>query len=249
MVKPIFSIITVTLNNLNGLHKTLNSIKQQTSKNYEWIIIDGASNDGTQDFLDNQNISYISEKDNGIYDAMNKGIHSANGEYLLFLNAGDILENNNTLSEVTKKVENQPYDFIYGDSVEEIDDKKTFKRARPHTAITQGMFTHHQAMLYSANTIKNLRYNERYKIAADYDLTWRVLKNSKDILYIPLLICIFEAGGISQQQVFLGRKEQFKIRQDHGISIFQNSFIFVLQTAAYLLRRCCPPLYWFLKRR
>ncbi len=245
---PLLSLITVTLNNLNGLEKTSQSITPQTCKNYEWIIIDGGSTDGTKAFLDTTNSNWTSETDNGIYDAMNKGIKRANGQYILFLNAGDALENKNTLYEIHERIKDQPYDFLYGDSVERKDANLFFKRSRPHFKITEGMFTHHQAMLYRAKLLKNIKYDLRYKLAADYDLTWRAVKEAKNLLYLPFPICIFESGGVSQRNVFIGRLEQFKIRKSYAVSFLKNSYIFLVQTLSYALRRAFPKIYWFLKR-
>lgn len=111
------------------------------------------------------------------------------------------------------------------------------------------MFTHHQAMLYNRNILNTIEYNEEYKIAADYDLTWRVIDQSENFLYLPFPICIFEAGGLSQQRVLKGRIEQFKIRNSHGVSLLKNSLTFLMQTLAYLLRQIFPWGYWLLKRR
>ena len=248
MTKPLFSIITVTLNNLTGLKKTLNSIKPQSCQDYEWLIIDGASDDRTCDFLNTHNIPYISENDNGIYDAMNKGIERANGQYVIFLNAGDTLESDNTLQEIEERTTEEHYDFLYGDSVESIAGNILFKRSKSHHNITQNMFTHHQAMIYNTDIIKGLKYNEAYDIAADYDFTWNVIERSQNFIYLPFPICVFEAGGVSQQQVLKGRIEQFKIRKVHHVSLFKNSTLFIVQTGSYLLRYLCPRLYWRLKR-
>ncbi len=248
MNKPLFSIITVTLNNIAGLKKTYESLCAQSNQNFEWIIIDGVSTDGTIEFLNSQNLIHTSEPDNGIYDAMNKGISHVSGQYILFLNAGDTLASPETLEKINRKLDNQDYDFIYGDSLEQNKQDQTYKRARHHSKILHGMFTHHQAMLYSADILKDLRYNEKFKIAADYDLTLRTIKKSKNILPLNFPICIFEAGGISQQQVLKGRIEQFKIRMQHKIPLLKNMSIFSLQTLAYALRLICPKLYWFLKR-
>ena len=245
---PLLSIVTITYNNLEGLQKTAQSITTQTCNHYEWIVIDGNSDDDTVQFLKSTNAQWKSEPDHGIYDAMNKGLAQAKGQYSLFLNAGDTLENQHTLQEIKERTEHKEYDFIYGDSAEEISGKITFKRSRPHTKINQGMFTHHQAMIYNISIIQKIKYDTQYKIAADYDLTWKAIKQSKEFLYLPFPMCVFEAGGVSQQQVVKGRIEQFKIRKSHGIAFIKNLSIFIAQSLVYILRRICPRLYWFLKR-
>ena len=247
--KILFSIITVTLNNINGLKKTYNSIKEQSHHDFEWLIIDGGSDDGSHEYLDSINVHYLSEKDKGIYDAMNKGIKRASGQYYIFMNAGDAFEANHTLGELFKRLEGKPCDFIYGDAAEDIDGKIYFKRARPHYKINQGMFTHHQAMIYNQSLFQSLKYNQDFEIAADYDLTWRALNKAKNILYVPFPICLFEAGGISQKRTLQGRIEQYKIRKNHGVVLYKRLWIFIKQSAVYALRLIAPRLYWLLKSR
>src|SRR5690606_1825584 len=95
-------LITVTKDNLFGLQVTAQSIQAQSEKDYEWIVIDGASTDGTQDYLQSAPAAWISETDRGIYDAMNKGIERATGRYVLFLNAGDMLSDPDILSTLAR---------------------------------------------------------------------------------------------------------------------------------------------------
>ncbi len=249
MSNPLFSIITVTLNHLDGLTKTHKSLKQQNCTKHEWIVIDGASTDSTQSYLKNSNAHWISEKDRGIYDAMNKGIERAQGDYLIFMNAGDCFANKNTLNILEKEIEEQDDpDFIYGDALEIINDKRVLKKSRPHSKITQGMFTHHQAMVYRRNTLEGEIYDTSYTIAADYDFTRNILKNTSNISYLPHSICLFESGGISQQNVLQGRKEQFLIRHKSGVHILKNASVFMAQSLVYTLRKTVPWLYWRLKR-
>ncbi|HPF79206.1 MAG TPA: glycosyltransferase family 2 protein, partial [Alphaproteobacteria bacterium] len=198
---PLFSVISVTLNYKGGLKRTHESLKNQDYDNYEWIVIDGGSNDGTAEYLKSVQASHISEKDSGIYDAMNKGIERSNGHYLIFMNAGDCFTDTNILSALKEIIEQENSDFIYGDALENTDGKIVTKKARHHSKITQGMFTHHQAMVYSRALIGDARYSLSYKIAADYDLTLRLLKKVKKISYLPQAICLFESGGVSQRQV------------------------------------------------
>lgn len=240
--KPFFSVITVTRNNLRGLKKTYKSILSQICDDYEWIVIDGASTDGTSDFLNENCYNWISEPDKGIYDAMNKGIDRASGDYLIFMNAGDCFAMPKTLDYIKQRAINQNPDFIYGDAIED----RHLKKARHHMNINYGMITHHQAMAYKAPLS---HYDLNYKIAADYDLTFQIVKNSAHILYIPTALCLFESGGISQQKVRQGRTEQFKIRHSHNILPLENGLIFISQTLLYQLRRFSPRLYWLLKKR
>ncbi|MCB9987731.1 MAG: glycosyltransferase [Rhodospirillales bacterium] len=248
----LFSIITVTRNNLEGLQKTHRSLIPQTCRDFEWIIIDGASTDGTADYLKNLPEGWVSEPDNGIYDAMNKGITRAQGDYLLFLNAGDQLATVHTLARIREALKSRKPALIYGDALEERPgESPALKPARPHKKAAWGLFTHHQAMLYNRAAIGERRYDLSYKIAADYDFTLRVLKASAgDALYVSLPVCLFEAGGLSQQRTRLARSEQFTIRKATlGLNPVLNSAITGKQIAAQLLKDNAPAFYWRLRTR
>jgi putative colanic acid biosynthesis glycosyltransferase len=239
----LFSIITITRNNLAGLQATQDSLKAQTCRDFQWIVIDGDSQDGTKKHLHELSAICISEPDDGIYDAMNKGIDNAAGDYLLFLNAGDCLASFDTLERV-KNAMITPPDFIYGDSLED----GNHKPSRSHTKILNGMFTHHQAMFYNRNMLGNLRYDKKYRIAADYKFTLAFLRRTQSILYCPFPVCIFEPGGVSQQLVTLGRKEQFLARRElEACNIAVNAATYGGQAAAMTVRRAYPRLYWFLR--
>lgn len=238
---PLFSVITITFNNRDGLRKTASSVQSQIYKDIEWIIVDGHSTDNTQSDFINYPLAIISsEPDKGIYDAMNKGIDKATGDYIIFMNAGDVFATPDVLNELSKQCKNNP-DFIYGDARED----GHIKHARHHAKINWGMNTHHQAMLYKRQILGNMRYDLTYKIAADYDLALRFLNRAKNILYVPIPICIFEAGGVSQKNVKLGRDEQFIARaKNKSCSVFMNHAIRTGQILRYALRQYAPKLYW-----
>jgi putative colanic acid biosynthesis glycosyltransferase len=237
----LFSIITITLNNLSGLKKTAHSISSQTLSDYEWIVVDGASKDGTLDFLTELvSTNWISEPDDGLYHAMNKGIDKATGQYIIFMNAGDCFSSCDVLEKITPLTHSQP-DFIYGDSVE----NNHYKRARHHQKINWGMFTHHQSMIYNRPKLGNMRYNTEYHIASDYDLTLRFLKHSQEINYLNYPICIFETGGLSQKQARLGRNEQFLIRhRNQSQPLVMNVLIYLGQFLRMATRTSLPKIYW-----
>ncbi len=273
---PFFSIITVTYNNLGGLQKTCESLGAQTRRDFEWIVIDGGSVDGTVEYLSNftphnlrtphpdlpphgggrreapqalqegGGFQYICEPDQGIYDAMNKGIERASGDYLLFLNAGDALAGPDVLEKIQNAAhEGNETDFIYGDAIED----GHLKKSKPHTTFIKGMFTHHQAMFFRREAIGGLRYDLKYKIAADYDFTCRFLMKNPNALYIPIPACVFESGGVSQQNPVTGRKEQSAIRKKLGLcGPLRNTLIETRQALAWFLRKKHPALFWRLKK-
>ncbi|HEY8964262.1 MAG TPA: hypothetical protein VIN59_07360 [Alphaproteobacteria bacterium] len=216
----LFSIITVTKDNPDGLERTRSSLKMQTCNDYEWIVQDGRTN-----------------PDTGIYDAMNKGLDRASGDYVMFMNAGDVFASSNILAAITALA---GADFIYGDAVE----NGQLKPARHN--IARGMITHHQAMIYRRKAVPDLRYDTSYHIAADYKYTVQFLAQAQNWQYIASPLCIFETGGISQVKTGLGRREQALIRQELGISA---PGVEVAQIAAQTLKDWVPSLYWGLRKR
>lgn len=251
LTSPLFSVITVSKNNLEGLRRTHASLEAQVCKDFEWIIADGASEDGTKDFLKTVKAKWISEPDEGPFDAMNVGLKRATGKYALFLNAGDTLAQSETLEKIAKITAKEP-DFIYGDSLETGKDaaKPFYKTAGRYRDLPGGMFTHHQAMFYRLDKIREekLWYSVIYEIASDYEFTARFLRNAKKIIYAPLPVCLFESGGISQQKAGDGRREEFIIREKlRLVSLPHNVFIYATQTLAWHLRKWFPQLYESLK--
>ena len=183
-----FSVVTITKNNPDGLARTEKSLKDQIFIDYDWIIIDGDK-----------------DPDNGIYDAMNKGIKRSKGDYVIFMNAGDIFSAPDILDIIAK----YDADFIYGNSLG--------KQSKHYSRLPYGMITHHQAMVYRRDILKHLSYDERYPIAADYKLTLQFINLSYCILYINKVFCVFESGGVSEKNAKQGRMEQIQIRQELGI--------------------------------
>lgn len=251
---PLFSVITITKDNLAGLRRTYASIAAQDFADYEWIIIDGGSADGSLEFLKNDTAaikikSIISRPDLGIYDAMNRGLKEIKGTYIIFMNAGDCFAGNSVLSLIAPYTEKEP-DFLYGDTLEGT--PPVIKEARRYKDLPWGMFTHHQAMIYAARIIKDydLAYTLRYEIAGDYDFTARFLQKAKSLKRIPQPICIFEDGGISQQKAITGRKEQFMVREELGISAPpMNAIIYLVQSAAWTLKTKMPFIYYPLRKK
>lgn len=247
---PLFSIITVSKNNRSGLQRTAASIRDQEFLDFQWIIIDGVSTDGTSDDLEAYKATLLCEPDTGPYDAMNKGIDLAIGDYIIFMNSGDGFAQTQTLRKIRDAIQFSKPDFIYGDSWETDGRRTAYKPAGSYLKAGKGMFTHHQAMLYRRDLIRNLRYDLSYKIAADYDFTLAFLDAARTCLYLPFPICVFKSGGLSQRHVMLGRNEQFAIRRKHHTASFpRNALTYAMQTVSWGLRACAPGLYWRLKDR
>ncbi len=241
-----FSIITVTKDNLAGLQKTYASLPASNSSLWEWIVIDGASSDGTKTWLETQSGSrFVSEPDGGIYDAMNKGLSMAEGSYIIFLNAGDTLTERDMLTKIHRNAQNNMADILYGDAL----DDGVYKPARSHHAAHFGLFTHYPAIIFNHKLIQDMQHDTDYLIAADYDFTLRALQKANHVTYLPFAIADFESGGLSQRLTQLGRQEQFQIRRRLGSSLPINITVYCRQFMALMLKQACPPFYWLLRSR
>jgi len=189
-MEPLFSIITVTWNAAGVLPATLDSVSRQTSSDYEMLIVDGASTDNTLEVARRASIATMrvfSEPDQGLYDAMNKGIAQARGRYLMFLNAGDALADETVLARLAVLSADNP-DVMYGqtqlvNAAREVVGKRHLTAPRKLTArsFLDGMVVCHQAFVVRRELAP--RYDLRYRYSADYDWCLRVLEVSQRNAY------------------------------------------------------------------
>lgn len=218
------SVITIVYNDKNYIQKTINSVINQTArKNIEYIIVDGKSNDGTSEIIEsliNDIDRYICEKDSGIYNAMNKGLKYATGDYVIFMNSGDCFSDYNIIDKVIKSISNCSFNpvLVYGDYRNVINGIKTsIIPSRKSKLIWYGSITSHQSIFYNIKFLNDnrIQYDENYKIAADYKLTLQVLKESAyNALRLPICISDFDMTGISNQDQNKGLIEANKARRE-----------------------------------
>lgn len=208
-----FSIITVNYNNKDGLQRTIESVINQTFHDYEFIVIDGGSSDGSVDLLNkyNEHITYwVSEPDGGIYQGMNKGISKAKGDYLNFMNSGDCFYD----KDVLKKVASYGYhdDFIVGK-----DYHFNPQSGKSHVSIQPSRTTmilffvatlDHQSSFIKRDLFNNSPYDESRRLVSDWIFYLeKIVKEGKSVQFIPDIICRREEGGLSEQQYERNRKE------------------------------------------
>lgn len=230
-----FSIITVCYNSEDTIKQTIESVLNQTYKNYEHIIVDGDSNDKTlsiiKEYINKSNkIVYISEKDTGIYNAMNKGVRLATGDLVVFLNSDDTFENN-ALDLVCKYYDNQT-DIIYGNiSWEEQFNSRIFIKdlnLKPYNYVgsneknnelmslecLEKIKNAHNATFVKREIIKNNLFDESLKICSDYKFFLNMYIQKRKVKYIPYKITTMKMGGISTTQLELGLKEHIKCEKE-----------------------------------
>lgn len=199
----LISIITINLNNVIGLKKTMDSIFMQSSSSFEWIVIDGGSSDGSVTLLNNNRtrIDYwVSEPDRGLYHAMNKGISVAKGEYLLFLNSGDSFASSDVISSFIEK--HFSSDVVYGNAIFVDENNHEIRRFEASNFIRLSNFWHkgglnHQATFFDKRCFDSFRYNETTRIASDTELFMMLLYHGFRFEKWDYFIVRYEAGGIS----------------------------------------------------
>lgn len=215
----LFSIITVTYNAGKVLGATLKSVKEQSFRDFEYLVIDGASTDDTLSLVEQADIPatmVCSEPDKGLYDAMNKAIDKASGQYLIFLNAGDAFATPETLEQLSKQAQEQP-DVIYGQT-QLVDATGKVVGMRHLTAPPQltwrsfkdGMLVCHQAFIARRELCPY--YDLRYRFSADYDWCIRVLKQCRSTVYVgdnPIISYLSE--GLTTENHKKSLRERYRI--------------------------------------
>jgi glycosyltransferase involved in cell wall biosynthesis len=241
MHTPKISIITVTFNAEKIIEKTIQSVLAQTYPNIEYIIVDGLSKDNTLEIVatyKDRIATIISEKDKNNYDAMNKGLALATGDYVWFLHAGDYIPQPDTLEKALLGANYA--DFVYGDA--EIYTEKgeiiPFHKKTPSPigfswrTLRTGMLICHQSMLMKRSIAVKYDF-ETYRVAADLDWTIRSLKGASSYHYAGVKLCAFLAGGISNQHRKQGLWERFRILFKHfgfWITLWEHIKIFFQAT-------------------
>jgi len=209
---PKFSIITVVLNNPNGLKKTIESVANQSYKSYEYIIVDGGSRNETIDIIKhNREIvtNWICESDKGIYDAMNKGAAIARGEWLLFLNSGDLFYDSSVLTTVSTLLEG---DLVYGNhAVYNVNWESPVMFDVSKRKDTRNIPYCHQSSFIRTFRFREFPFNINYKLAADYDQYLRCKASGLVIKHIPVFVSNYLDGGVSEQSRIKLISEYYKI--------------------------------------
>lgn len=230
---PIISIITVTYNAELTLARTLESVRMQSYPHIEMILVDGASPDGTLRIADAYNdiiTTVVCEKDKGIYDAMNKGIYMANGEYLLFLNAGDKLHDEDALARLvdvaqkSKETHNQYPDILYSDTAI-VDNEGAFlhlREKRPPEILHSGSFKDGMVVCHQAFVVRRelaVPYDLTYRFSSDFDWCIRMMRiveqRGGQMVRVPEVLIDYLHEGMTTLNHRSSLKERFRIMTNH----------------------------------
>jgi glycosyltransferase involved in cell wall biosynthesis len=220
-MKPTLSVITIVYNNVRDIERTMLSVLNQTYQQIEYIVVDGASTDSTLDIIkryENRIARLISEEDNGIYDAMNKGLKLATGDYVIFMNSGDEFYANNTVEKVFASADDA--DIYYGET-EMINGQLQSLGQRRHKApenftwrsFNYGMSVSHQAIYIKRSLTEP--YDPKYKLSADIDWIIRAAKKAKKIVKVEGYVAKYLVGGMSKTKHRQSLAERFDIMKTH----------------------------------
>ncbi len=221
----ILSVITVVRNDKTHIENTIKSVLGQTYPEIEYVVIDGNSSDGTTEIIKQyqDKIScFISEPDAGLYDAMNKGLENATGDFVCFLNSGDLFFDFHTVEHLFNGADKKT-DVIYGDTVivDEMGNVKGKRRHRPPEMLTwksfkNGMLVSHQAFIPSLQITP--KYDLRYKLTSDFDWCIRILKQASSIHNTKITLIKYLDGGMSKKNMLNSLIERFQImRKNYGL--------------------------------
>ncbi len=244
MSAPKISVITVVFNGENHIARTIESVIEQTYKQIEYIIIDGKSTDLTLEVIARYKgvDKVISEPDSGLYEAMNKGLKQATGDYVWFLNSGDQIFSKNTVENLVAGIKGMP-DIIYGGAMI-IDDQQNEigdRRLKPPEKLSwksfqQGMVVCHQSIIVKRELAPE--YNLDYHLSADIDWAIRASKGAAEIHNSELILSRFLEGGLTRHNIKAGLKERFRIMtRFYGlIPTILRHFVFGIRLTNFFLR-------------
>jgi len=216
MDNPKITIVTICYNAADVVEETILSVVNQTYPNVEYIIIDGNSTDGTVDIIKKyeSNISYwVSEPDGGIYDAMNKGIKMATGEWINFMNAGDMFFDTGILEYVAYMIKDET-DFLFGDEASYFGEKLLKIKAYPfyeHLPLHRMSGFNHQCSFVKTSVAKKNLFDLSFKLAADYKMMIDLYRQGKVFQQIPIVIAIYDRTGITSKRKGLYLYETLKV--------------------------------------
>lgn len=221
----LYTVVTVCRNALEDFEKTVKSVLSQTCTDYEYVVIDGASTDGTAQSaaeykkeFDKKGIpcTVVSEKDTGIYNAMNKAIDKSNGKWLIFMNAGDIFYSDSVLGEMAPYC-TDGYDVVYADTVAfEHGMYKIYKASEDISLLRDHWCMGHQSTFTSSELMKKYHYDENYKICADYDFYLKALDNGASFRYVNRFVSEINMYGVSIASYAASTTENFRVLLAHG---------------------------------
>lgn len=223
------SVITICYNMLPHIEETIRSMMVQDHPDIEYIVIDGGSTDGTQERVERYAeciAHFVSEPDNGVYDAMNKGLRLATGDVVAFVNAGDLIASRHTISYMAHAFEENDVDVIYGDVLmvdpQDISRVKRFWKSGPYQRVNfrKGWMPPHLGTYIRKSAYDRFGlFDPRFKIGADYELMFRFLyKHQLSAYYVPKVLARFRLGGVSNKSMMHILRANIEVYRSWGLN-------------------------------
>ena len=222
------SIITITFNSAKTLQRTLASVQSQTYGDIEHIIVDGASTDGTREMIEayaakHTNVRWVSEKDDGIYNALNKGIRMATGDVIGFLHSDDVLFSPDSIEHIAEAMKTQEAEVVYGDLLY-CRGNKVIRRWKSNAynprSLKYGWMPAHPTVYVRREVYEQVgEYDEWFRISADYDMMLRIFKAGYKSYYLPEVLVCMETGGASNRnskaRLSKTQEDYFVLKKNH----------------------------------
>lgn len=247
MDKLRISVVTVCLNAADTIEKTLLSVLSQTYEYIEYIVMDGQSGDGTLDILkkyeNDSRVRIFSGKDTGLYNAMNKGIDACSGDYVIFLNSGDVLADNHVLKNVVNEMQNSLQvcrgELFYGNVIRSYERETKLEKYPGKYVVFRllmmGKMPCHQGIFTGIDTMRKYRFDESYKICADFDFLIRCLRGHVRMSYVDVNVSIVDCvNGISSQGMNL---DQMRAEDDRSIRYNYPLFFWMMCIPKKIIRK------------
>lgn len=224
--KPIVSVITVVFNDKAGIERLIKNIAQQSYRNIEYIVVDGGSTDGTLDIIRRHEDlidHWTSEKDKGIYDAMNKGVSLATGEWVNFMNAGDSFYAPTTVAEI---MESMPpsVDLVYGHTYYNEDGRMRLIETYSIDTLWKSMICSHQSIFARRCLLTARPFNLAYKISSDFDFIYYSYTKGAKFHDTKKIVAVHSVDGVSEQRIIRRMLERWKIVRGYTPSAKANLF-------------------------
>ncbi|HOF06718.1 MAG TPA: glycosyltransferase family 2 protein [Bacteroidales bacterium] len=239
-MKDKISIICVTLNAESTIERTIQSVINQTYQNIEFIVIDGLSNDNTINIINKYtaHISYfVSERDAGIFDAMNKAIDISTGDWLYFIGSDDYLYTNDVLTKIFNN-DNSKYDIIIANTIW---DKTKIQKSRIDYMILFLNTIHHQGAIYRRYLFDDFRYDKKYNVSSDYELNLIIYLRKHHYVYYDFIICCYSTYGTSGKSKFVGYRNEMRLRSRN----IKNVPLKIALNIQTILRFCVKNIFYF----
>lgn len=246
MDSPRISVVTVSFNTHDIIEKTLQSVTGQDYGNLEYVVIDGGSTDHAQDIIERyrERIAYyVSERDGGIYFGMNKGIDAATGEWLLFMNAGDVFSDNHVVSDVAAFIRSHnEADVVYGNSMQVLEYGSYLVKPK-EAYINNRMSISHQAAFVKLELLRSHKFDTRYRYAADFEqLSHFYLSGSRFVYYDRLIATVEMTDGATYRHFVESANEMYDIIESRGVDISRERKSQIRRKKMVrAFRTCVPP--------